>query len=165
METRGNKSKQTEHVDWQINRWKRNHEKRFTGCLPIVKRRPVNRLFLLYSIQRKEIKSGHFSSLIIYVHTVLSVCIIDRWNDFLKTVKDRDPLPIVRWVIGWATWGKMVHQTMLIWISLDLGCIRDKYKPTFKTRHGLFEFKVLPFGLTNSLASFQGPINSIFAPC
>ena len=46
-----------------------------------------------------------------------------------------------------------------IWVA-----IRDEYKPAFKTHHDLSEFKVMPLGLTNSLASFQGPINSILLP-
>ena len=37
-------------------------------------------------------------------------------------------------------------------------------KTTFKTPMGLYEFRVLPFGLTNAPAIFQGVMNRIFRP-
>ena len=83
----------------------------------------------------------------------------------LKTIKDKDPLPIVNELLDELHEAKGFaklycrfgyHQ---IWVA-----IRDEYKPAFKTHHDLSEFKVMPLGLTNSLASFQGPINSILLP-
>ena len=38
----------------------------------------------------------------------------------------------------------------------------DKWKSTFWTWYSNFKYKVIPFGLLNSLASFQGYINKIF---
>jgi hypothetical protein len=38
----------------------------------------------------------------------------------------------------------------------------DEYKATFKTRRGLFEPTVMFFGLTNSPATFQAIMNSIY---
>jgi hypothetical protein len=38
----------------------------------------------------------------------------------------------------------------------------DKYKAVFKTRRGLFEPTVMFFGLTNSPATFQAMMNSIY---
>lgn len=38
----------------------------------------------------------------------------------------------------------------------------DIYKTAFRTHHGLFEFKVMPFGLSNSPASFQALMNEVF---
>ena len=38
----------------------------------------------------------------------------------------------------------------------------DKWKTTFYTRYGHFEYNVMPFGLTNALAIFQHMMNDIF---
>ena len=37
----------------------------------------------------------------------------------------------------------------------------DEWKVDFRTRYGHFEYQVMPFGLSNALASFQGYINKI----
>ncbi|GBG74913.1 hypothetical protein CBR_g19427 [Chara braunii] len=39
---------------------------------------------------------------------------------------------------------------------------RDRYKTTFKTRYGHFEWVVMPFGLTNGLTTFQGAMTTEF---
>ena len=38
----------------------------------------------------------------------------------------------------------------------------DIHKTTFKTRYGHYEFVVVPFGLTNALATFMCLMNSVF---
>ena len=38
----------------------------------------------------------------------------------------------------------------------------DVFKTAFKTHHGHFEFLVMPFGLSNAPATFQGLMNYIF---
>ena len=38
----------------------------------------------------------------------------------------------------------------------------DEWKTAFRCRYGLFEYTVMPFGLSNSPATFQGMINHIF---
>jgi hypothetical protein len=43
--------------------------------------------------------------------------------------------------------------------------LTDEYKTTFKTHHGHFQFKVMPFELTNAPATFQCLMNSILAAC
>jgi Reverse transcriptase (RNA-dependent DNA polymerase) len=40
----------------------------------------------------------------------------------------------------------------------------DVPKTAFRTPAGLFEWRVLPFGLTNAPATFQTAMNAIFAP-
>lgn len=40
----------------------------------------------------------------------------------------------------------------------------DEHKTMFKTHHGHWEFKVMPFRLTNAPATFQAVMNTIFAP-
>lgn len=37
-----------------------------------------------------------------------------------------------------------------------------EYKTAFKTRYGLFEYLVMPFGLMNAPAQFQSHMQSIF---
>jgi hypothetical protein len=46
-----------------------------------------------------------------------------------------------------------------IWLALG-----EEAKTAFKTHHGLFEFKVMPFGLLNAPATFQSAMNIIFEP-
>ena len=40
----------------------------------------------------------------------------------------------------------------------------DRPKTAFRTPFGHYQFKVLPFGLTNALATFQGVMNRLFNP-
>jgi len=47
-------------------------------------------------------------------------------------------------------------------VQIALG---DKWKTTFWTRYGSFDFLVMHFGLTNTLATFQHLMNTIFADC
>ncbi len=39
----------------------------------------------------------------------------------------------------------------------------DEWKTAFRTRYGHFEYQVMPFGLINAPATFQGYINKILA--
>jgi len=38
---------------------------------------------------------------------------------------------------------------------------KSKDLTTFRTRYGLYKYKVLPFGLTNGLATYQRYINDV----
>ena len=40
----------------------------------------------------------------------------------------------------------------------------DVYKTAFRTKYGHYEFRVLPFGLTNAPATFMRLMNDIFRP-
>ena len=39
----------------------------------------------------------------------------------------------------------------------------DKWKTAFRTRYGHFKYQVMPFGLSNASATFQGYVNKIIA--
>ena len=39
----------------------------------------------------------------------------------------------------------------------------DEWKTVFQTRYGYFKYQVIPFRLSNALASFEGYINKILA--
>ena len=39
----------------------------------------------------------------------------------------------------------------------------DEWKTAFRTRYNYFEYQVMPFGLSNASAIFQGYVNKILA--
>src|SRR6218665_441189 len=82
----------------------------------------------------------------------------------LKTRKDAHPLPLIREsldTLGGARW----YSTFDLRAGYHQMALhpRDKHKTAFVTRRGSFQFKVLPFGLCNSPASFCRLMNLILA--
>jgi hypothetical protein len=92
----------------------------------------------------------------------LRLCIDFRGLNKL-TKKDRYPLPRI---------SNLLESPKKAWIytKIDLRhayhlvriCEGDKWKTTFRTRYGSFEWCVMPFGLTNTPAAFQRFMNDIF---
>ncbi len=79
-------------------------------------------------------------------------------------IKNRYPLPLIGESLdrlGQAKWFIQLNLTSAyhrMRIRED-----DEWKTDFYIRYGQFEYQVMPFGLSNTLASFQGYINKILA--
>ncbi len=93
----------------------------------------------------------------------LCLCVNYRGLNYL-TIKNQYPLLLIGESLDWLGWAKRFTQLdltsayhrMRIWEG-------DEWKTAFRTRYGHFEYQVMPFGLSNTPASFQGYINKILA--
>ena len=80
------------------------------------------------------------------------------------TIKNRYPLPLVGEALDRLGRAKCYTQ-----LDLTNACYRvrisegDEWKTAFRTRYGHFEYQVMPFGLSNAPATFQGIINRVLA--
>ena len=79
------------------------------------------------------------------------------------TIKDKTPLSLIGEVIDKLKEAKYFNKLNLIWgynnVRIKEG---DKWKAAFLTNKGLFEPRVMYFGLCNSPGTFQRIMNSIF---
>ena len=79
-----------------------------------------------------------------------------------KTIPDRYPLPIIKEIIR-------LFERCEYYTAIDLKVAywqvsvrsQDREKTAFRTHSGHYQFKVMPFGLNNALATFQRLMNEI----
>lgn len=76
------------------------------------------------------------------------------------TEKDRYPLPLIKETLSQISRAKLFTKIDII-AAFNRLCMAkgEEWKTAFATRMGLFEYTVLPFGLTGGPASFQRYIN------
>ena len=93
----------------------------------------------------------------------LRFCIDYRWLN-KKTIKNRYPLPLLEELLdrlGGATIYSSINLRSGYWqVPLRK---EDIPKTAFKTRWGLYEFLVVPFGVSNALAQFMNLMNDVLA--
>jgi hypothetical protein len=92
------------------------------------------------------------------LHPVQDYRILNKW-----TVRNQYPLPLITALIRDLGGAHIYTKLDVRWgynnVRIKEG---DEYKAAFKTRRGLFEPTVMFFGLTNSPATFQAMMNSIY---
>ncbi|TKA54567.1 hypothetical protein B0A49_13613 [Cryomyces minteri] len=78
------------------------------------------------------------------------------------TVKNRYPLPLIRETLDRLSKAVVYSKFDIIAAFNRLRMAHgEEWKTAFRTRYGLFEYLVMPFGLANAPSSFQHYINSI----
>jgi len=79
------------------------------------------------------------------------------------TVKNRYPLPLITELLDHLSqaryFSKINLRNAYHQIRIAEG---DEWTTAFRTRYGLYEYRVMPFGLTTAPASFQHLVNSMF---
>jgi hypothetical protein len=80
-------------------------------------------------------------------------------------IKNKFPMPLVDEILdelGGAKWfSKLDFKVGFHQVRMKP---EDEYKTAFKTHHGHYQFKVMPFSLSNARATFQCIMNSILEP-
>jgi Reverse transcriptase (RNA-dependent DNA polymerase) len=84
-----------------------------------------------------------------------------RLNEW--TIKNRYPLPLISKLITRVQGASLFSKFDIRWGYNNVRIKGDEWKAAFITNQGLFEPRVMFFGLTNSPATFQTMMNAIFA--
>ena len=79
-------------------------------------------------------------------------------------IKNKYPLPLIPQLVDRLRGCSLYTKFDICWGYNNVRIKGDKWKAAFMTNEGLFEPMVMFFGLTNSPATFQAMMNSIFAP-
>lgn len=80
------------------------------------------------------------------------------------TIKNRYPLPLVGEALDRLGRAKKFTQLDLTNAYYRIRIAEgDEWRTAFRTRYGHFEYQVMPFGLSNAPATFQGIINKILS--
>ena len=91
----------------------------------------------------------------------LQFCIDYRWLN-KQTAKNRYPLPLPEELFDWLGNAKVFSKIDLqsgYWQMLVKP--RDVHKTAFKMKWGLYEFLVMPFGVTNAPTQFMNIVNAL----
>jgi len=77
--------------------------------------------------------------------------------------KDRYPIPLLADLLDAPSQAR-IYTKIDLHSAYYLICIAEsnEWKTTFRTKYGLFEWRVMPFGLSNTLFTFQRFMNDLF---
>ena len=79
-------------------------------------------------------------------------------------IKNRYPLPLIEESLDWLDWARRFTQLDLTNAYQRMRiCEGDEWKTVFRTWYSHYEYQVMPFGLSNASATFQGYVNKIRA--
>ena len=89
---------------------------------------------------------------------------IDYWGLNNITIKNRYPLPLIDKLLDQFGRAKKFSQLDLTntWYQMRI-CEGDEWKTAFRTQYKYFKYQVMPFGISNAPATFQGYVNKILA--